>query len=172
MVRAAISSLRPIAVPILRLALIVGFAGTLLACGPKRDVKDEVTDRDVLGVWILSIDTIEELREKGFEPQPQFDPYVSFSPHGSCTLLTVEATEGAPRLRMYDGTWKLLHDAAGSDGKKRKNLMEMRLRTGAGEVTRYLWFGKRDGQLMLWEPFGDPKEKEYLDYVRNFIKRS
>ena len=150
-------------------------AASLVACGPDRDVKDPVGDREVMGLWVVSLDTLEILRRDGFVPDENNPLYVNLHPNGSCGRFSAELdwNTGKPKVFLSSVCrWKHLRDAKIGANARQKNLIELRLEEGQGERSRHLHLGRRDGELFLWEFYGDPDNGEYVEYVRNFVRRS
>jgi hypothetical protein len=152
--------------------LIAAFAATLGACGADLDVKEPVTDREVMGLWVVSLDTLEILRRDGLVPSPMNPLYVNLHPNGSCGYFSVELVEGKPKSFLYSCTWQLRHDEKIGANAPTKNSILLLLPKNGGDFAHHLWLGRDGGKLFLWEHYGDPDNGERIDYVRNFVSNS
>ena len=144
----------------------------LTGCGrltplPDRNLKRKVADTDVVGTWKLTSQSLGQLTRDGYIVDPSHALSITF--HADGTLEFASVMDGISGWGTYVeglGNWALEHDTSGDSNIEKMNAL--RLDIGGAEVIdrRYLNFAEEDGQLLLWNYYGDPDSWEFMEYER------
>lgn len=144
---------------------------TLTSCGayfaPDRNVKETLVDKDVIGTWSMSSNSLTLLVRDGFRAAATNHYFITFSADGTCSFQSVESFPGKIRHLSVSGTWKLEHDTQGDSNIKKKNAIYLKLPVEGGRYGKYLNFAREHGVLILWNYHGDPDQWEFIEYAHD-----
>jgi hypothetical protein len=153
------------------LLIILLFSAMTTGCGryfaPDRNVKETLTDGDVIGTWKMTTNSLALLTRDGFRSDPAQTYTITFRKNGTCLFQSVEEFAQKGTYVSASGVWKLGHDIKPGGNAKVKNLLQMELDVDRATHFRDLGFTREHGVLMLWEFYGDPDEWEFIEYARN-----
>ncbi len=151
--------------------LFLLFAIAFLAgCGlPDRNLKETLSDADVVGTWKLTEDSLGLLTRDKFQSAPSHLNTITFRPDGTCTFASVSDEFQGGTYTVVDGTWRLEHDTNGDSNVRKRNAIRMELHPKPNHTEqRYFNFDRDDRkQLKLWNYYGDPDQWEFIEYSRN-----
>lgn len=142
---------------------------TLTGCGayfaPDRNVKETLADKDVIGTWSMSTNSLALLVRDGYRPAST-NPYsITFSADGTCLFQSVESFASQHRYISVSGTWKLEHDSQGDSNIKKKNTIRVELPVDGADHIQHWNFAREHGMLILWNYHGDPDQWEFIEYA-------
>lgn len=144
---------------------------TLLGgCGlPDRNLKEALSDKDVIGTWKLTEDSLRLLTRDKFQTDPSHLYTITFRPDGTCTFASVAVEFQGGSYTVVDGTWRLEHDTNGDSNVRKRNAIRMELHPKPTQTEqRYLNFDRDDRkQIKLWNYYGDPDQWEFIEYSRS-----
>lgn len=152
----------------LLLVLLVG--ALLTSCGlPNRNLNETLSEKDVIGTWKLTQDSLRLLTRDKFRSDPSHLYTITFRLDGTCTFASVSDEFQGGTYTVVDGTWRLEHDTTGDSNLRKRNAIQMKLRPKSDHtVERYLNFDRdKRKQLILWNYYGDPDQWEFIEYIRN-----
>ena len=146
------------------LALCVALTG----CGadPDRNVKETLFEKDVVGTWKMSTNSLGLLVRDGFRSNPTHRYTITFGTDGTCVFESVESLD-KHRYVSASGTWRLEHDTQGDSNVKKKNALKLELRVDGERHIHYLNIAKENGVLILWNYHSDPDLWEFIEYGRD-----
>ena len=133
---------------------------------PDRHLNEYVTKGDVVGTWRLTDEALTLLNNGAFKSEESHANTVSFREDGTCEFHSVMNDPTGSVYRELSGTWTLTHDTKSGANVRRKNSLDMTLQ--ADDLTIYtgLSFDRVDGELVLWEFYGDPDMWEFVEYLK------
>ena len=133
---------------------------------PDRNLKENLSDADVVGEWRLTAESLELLKRDGFKPADAHRYLITLLKDGTCTFQTV--LDRMPEPAVYHeatGKWKLA-PATDRDAKaKRKNALSLELKINGGYNTGF-GFDRKNKALLLWTHHGDPDSWEFIEYQK------
>ena len=130
---------------------------------PRRDVRDKISEGQVVGRWHLSAESAEMLA--GNNIPVDHDSAVEFFPDGACLLRNFVIGEESFSER---GTWKIDHDVMADRTKPRKNVLRIFTTLPSGEqAVDSFFFWRHHRKLILYQYHGDPDGREHVDYERS-----
>ncbi|MEM6855227.1 MAG: hypothetical protein AAF593_12540 [Planctomycetota bacterium] len=132
---------------------------------PDRHLERVVTDSEVVGVWRLTEESLELLTRDGFVPASN-SYTLTFHADGSLQFDSIIDEFRGGTYRSSQGTWRLAHNTMGDSNVEKTNVIEIQLRSGQAVQHRTLNFDEEDGQLVLWNYYGDPDSLEFMEYQR------
>lgn len=133
---------------------------------PDRNLKEYVTEQDVVGIWSLQPESLALLTRDEFKTNSTYQYNIRFFEDGSCSFHSVIAEFQGGDYCDVKGTWELKHDITGDSNVEKKNTVRIDLLIENKAVVRYLNFDKEDGALVLWQFYGDPDSWEFLEYKK------
>ena len=144
---------------------------TLTGCGayfaPDRNAKEALADKDVIGTWSMSTNSLALLVRDGFRPAATNRYSITFSADGTCSFQSVESFASQHRYVSVSGTWKLEHDTQGSSNIKKVNALRLELLFDGVDHIQYWNFAREHGVLILWNYHGDPDQWEFVEYAHD-----
>lgn len=139
----------------------------LTGCGayfaPDRNVKEKLADKDVIGAWSMSTNSLALLVRDGFRAAPTNRYTITFLANGTCSFQSVASFAGQHRYVPVNGTWKLEHDTQG----KKVNTLRLELPFDGVDHIQYWNFARDHGVLILWNYHGDPDQWEFVEYAHD-----
>jgi hypothetical protein len=154
-----------------RSLLVFFLVGTLLTgCGLRdRNLKETLSEKDVVGTWKLTQDSLRLLTRDKFQSDPSHLYTITFRTDGTCTFASVSVDFQGGNYTVVDGTWRLEHDTTGDSNVRKRNAIRMELHPKPNYTAqRYFNFARDDQkQLKLWNYYGDPDQWEFIEYSRN-----
>ena len=133
---------------------------------PDRNVKETLSDNDVVGRWKITKTSLDLLARDGFKSESNQTYTISFNKDGTCAFQTVELFSEKPNYISTNGTWKLEHDIKRYEHKPTKNELKFEFVFNGVRHLHKLDFARQDGKLLLWEFYRDPDEWEFMEYAR------
>ena len=152
----------------LKIILILSCA-ILFGCDrslPDRSLKEYVSETDVVGKWKLTPESLALLTQFGFKEKPEHKYSIVFHPDGTCEYHTVVGYFEDIAYYEVAGSWELEKDTMGNSNYIKKNALRIEISTPNMDYTRYLNFDKKEGQIILWNYYGDPDSWEFLEYEK------
>src|SRR5882762_5192639 len=107
--------------------LSVGLTGCGAYFAPDRNVKEMLAEKDVVGTWSMSTNSLALLVRDGFRSVPTNHYTITFGADGTCLFQSVESSASKHRYVSATGTWKLEHDTQGDSKVKKKNALRLEL---------------------------------------------
>jgi hypothetical protein len=149
-----------------RRSLVFWLCLTHVGCLPNYSSRSEVTvqilEDEIVGVWHLTEVSANMLREHNF---------LSASTESTLTLLETKRCLLAQfvcdeELVSEDCTWRMAHDLSQGRGAAKKNEVQIITQpSGNGGICR-LSISREGNRLILWQYFGDPDRRLYVEYIR------
>jgi hypothetical protein len=151
-------------VPVLLVCLALSGCGDYSVSD--RNVKETLSGKDVVGTWMLSTNTVRLLARDGFHFPTTDAPKISFAPDGRCLFQSVYAAGSKHHYLSANGRWSLEHDTEGDSSVTKKNAIHLELRSGTEASQMWLNFARENGEMVLWNTYGDPGKSEFIEYRR------
>jgi len=130
-------------------------------------VKELLADKDVIGTWSMSTNSLALLTRDGFRGTPTNHYTIAFLTDGTCSFQAVESFASQHRYVAVRGTWKLEHDTQGDSNIKKKNTIRLELPVDGARHIQHLNFAREHGVLILWNYHGDPDQWEFVEYAHD-----
>ena len=147
-------------------------AVSLAGCGedlPKRDVTRQVGLNDILGKWQLTKGSLELLQRDGYVAPPDQAYTIDFNKDGWLKFESVlDDVKGGSYTNCL-GTWRLRHDVT-VESEQRANVVELQLLRPNNRYFLKLSVTEEDGNLRLWNSYGESKLAEHIEYERPGVK--
>lgn len=143
--------------------LLNNIAGALT---PPPDLIRYVTQDELIGVWVHNSNTERIIaREKPLGTSPM-KCHLTLYGDGTCEFDSVYGSYSSFAYQKSSGSWSLEHDTEGSSNRLRKNAIafDMESREFAGNM--YLYLKEKKGKLILWQWYGDPDSRHFIEYVK------
>ena len=129
---------------------------------PRRDLKETISEEQVIGRWHLTEESAAMLDRRGLTASSR-DSTVEFFRDGRCILHNF--VYGDDPI-TDDGTWKIQHDVAEGGGSFRKNELRITVMSSGKPGICFINFCRKHKRLFLWQYHGDPDGREYIEYER------
>lgn len=156
--------------PVYRYLAVYLLCVLITGCGsyfaPDRNVKELLSENDVVGSWKLSAESLVPLVRDGFRSESTNECRIVFNPDGTCVFQSVFSFTRQHRYLAAKGFWRLEHDTTGNSNIKKKNALSLELMIEEANHVSYLNFAREDGVLVLWNYHGDPDQWEFIEYRR------
>lgn len=153
---------RPVVLWSVCLILLIGCCFPL----PDRNLTRTVAETEIVGVWRLTDESLELLQRDGFVADPDIDYTLALHADGVLQFDSVIDDFRSGTYQTIGGTWRLDHNSEGDSNIEKPNVLEMELRSPGSTHFRSLNFGEEEGQLILWNYYGDPDSWEFMEYER------
>src|SRR5712692_553089 len=114
---------------ILALCALVNGCGNHFA--PDRNVKQALTDSDVIGRWKMTAKSFSLLTRDGFRSEPTHTYTIAFHKDGTCVFQSVEEFARKGTYISASGVWKLEHDVKRGENAREKNVVQMEFKVEA-----------------------------------------
>ena len=155
----------------MRTLLAVVVCSMLSGCGayfaPDRNVKEQLADKDVIGTWRMSTNSLALLVRDGFRSAPTNHCTIALLADGTCSLQSISSFSGEHRYASVSGTWKLEHDTQLGANIKTANTLRLDLPFERVNQLQYWHFAREGGVLILWNFHGDPDQWEFIEYTHD-----
>ena len=136
------------------------------ALTPPPDLRRYVTDDELIGVWVHTSDTERIIaRDKPSGTRPS-KCHLTLYKYGTCDFNVVYEGYDCFAYRNSSGHWKLEHDTEGNSNRRKKNAIAFDMEAPGFPGNMYLNLRKKDGRLILWDWYGDPDSREFIEYVK------
>lgn len=149
-------------------------AGLLLAgCNvpqPDRNYKGNVTEKDVIGTWTLSPQSLAYLVHDGFKDENNRKYQITFNSDGTCVFQTILDDFNGGTYYDITGTWRLEKNTCSDSSTLKKNAIYIEWILQDRQFEKYLNFAEADGKLTLWSFYGDPDSCELMEYAKEPAK--
>ncbi len=137
------------------------------ALTPPPDLRRYVTQDELIGVWIHTPETERIIaRDKPSGTRPSTCHLTLYS-DGTCHFNAVYGGYGSFAYRDSSGLWKLEHDTEGNSNRRKKNAVAFDIKAQGFPGNMYLNLKEKDGKLILWDWYGDPDSREFIEYVKD-----
>ena len=131
---------------------------------PDRNLKEYLSEQDVVGQWRLTAESLDLLTHDGFKPADSHRYLIALLADGTCRFQTVMPEIGRSAIyQELTGKWKLEHDETNGANTKIKNTLSLEL---TGYSTGFA-FDKKNGALILWTFYGDPDSWQFIEYKKD-----
>ena len=155
--------MRVVCLAFLAVALLAG-CGAFFA--PDRNVKEPLGERDVLGTWEITTNSLKLLRREGYNPNATNGYQLTFGTHGVCRIQTVHTFAGGFQYVDAAGTWDLEHNSLGDSNIRKRNTLHIQFSSEGTTCGVYQNFAREGGEIILWNYYGDPDLGEFIEYRR------
>ena len=157
-------------------AVIGPLAGVscLAGCGsedpPKqRDLPTHIGLNDVMGKWQLTKGSLDLLKRDGYVEAPDPTYTIDFNKDGWLRFQSVlDDVKGGTYTNCL-GTWQLQYDVI-VQNEQRPNVVELQLLRPNSRYFLKLSVTEDDGNLRLWNTYGESKLGQYIEYERPGVK--
>jgi hypothetical protein len=146
------------------LCVLITGCGSYFA--PDRNVKETLSEKDVVGSWKMSAESLVPLVRDGFRSASTNEYRIVFNPDGTCVFQSVFSFTRQHRYLAAKGSWRLEHDTTGNSNIKKKNALRIELLVEGANHLSHLNFARENGALVLWNYHGDPDQWEFVEYRR------
>jgi hypothetical protein len=144
----------------------------LTACGDDaltRHMTRPIGLNDVVGNWQLTKASLDLLIRDGYVEIPNQTYTITFNNDGWLSFESVLDDVKGGTYSKCPGTWRLHHDVT-VDSEKRANVVELQLLRTNNRHFLKLLVTEEDGNLRLWNSYGDAKLTEFIEYERPGLK--
>jgi hypothetical protein len=141
----------------------------LTGCGEdrgKRHLERVVNMPEILGVWEMTKASQDLLKRDGYVELVDQPYTITFNNDGSLKFTSVLDDVRGGTFTNCLGKWKLDHDRTVDDETPRANVVELQLLRPNDRYFRKLALTEVDEHVRLWNYYGDPDAKEYIEYER------
>ena len=151
-------------------------AALLPGCGtyfpPDRNVKEILSETDVVGRWKMTSNSLRLFTRDGFRSEPAHAYTITFNDDGTCKYQSACEFGGKRRYISASGAWKLQHDTTGDSNESAKNVIRLELSVDGGKAIQHFQFTRTEGSLVLWHNYGDPDQWEFIEYDHDLHRQS
>ena len=137
------------------------------ALTPPPDLKRYVTQDELIGVWVHTPETeriIARDKPSGIRPAKC---HLTLHKDGTCDFNAVYEGYDGLAYRSSSGRWRLEHDTKGNSNRRKKNAVGFEIEAPGFHGNMYLNLKERNGKLILWNWYGDPDSREFIEYVED-----
>ena len=136
------------------------------ALTPPPDLRRYVTQEELIGVWVHTSDTERIIaRDKPSGTRP-LKFHLTLYRDGTCDFNAVYESYDSFAYRQSSGRWRLEHDTEGNSNRRKKNAIAFNIKAPGFPRNMYLNLKERDEKLILWDWYGDPDSREFIEYVK------
>jgi hypothetical protein len=156
------------------IALVCGSLLLLAGCGEDRDKRHlarVVSPPSLLGVWEMTEASRQLLLRDGYVEVPNQSYTITFINDGTVKFASVVDDVRGGTFTNCLGRWRLDHDRTIDNETPRANVIELQLLRTSDRYFRKLALTEEDEQIRLWNFYGDPDSKEYIEYERPGAKK-
>jgi hypothetical protein len=137
----------------------------------KRHLTRVVNPPEIFGVWQMTDASRQLLLRDGYAEQPEQSYTIMFINDGTVKFNSVlDDVKGGTYTNCL-GRWRLDHDRTVDNETPRANVIELQLLRTNDRYFRKLALTEEDEQVRLWNFYGDPDAKEYIEYERPGAKK-
>src|ERR1051325_10709789 len=110
-----------------RLLFLYWWTALLIGCEHDRNLKETLSDTDVLGKWTMTGESLLQYRLDKFSPDPSHLYTLTFRADGTCSFASILNNGYGGTYLVADGTWQLEHDTHGADCRAARNAISIEL---------------------------------------------
>ena len=152
----------------MRHTVVVALMGLLVATGCRyfatdRSIRERIDEAAIVGTWQLTPESLDLLTRDGFHTDRSINYEISFSQGGTCKFASALDLDRPTRYVVSECTWSLKHDTTCGSNITTKNAREILLLPSRAGYC--LSFTRNQGNIVLWQGYGDPDSWEFLEYA-------